>query len=68
MGEIGYGGNGKVSFLKSSKILEYFSYLDRSYTTESHKDILSQKIRNFCAKVSAFAKLMETHFKADGQD
>ena len=33
VGEMGNWGNGKMSFLKSSTILEYFSYLYRFHTT-----------------------------------
>ena len=35
---MGCGGNGKMSFLKSSTILEYFSYLDRSERIKPHGD------------------------------
>ena len=35
---MGYGGNGKMSFLKSFEILEHFSYLYRFHTTSTRWD------------------------------
>ena len=60
---MGCGGNGKMSFLKSWKILEYFSHLYHSQRINPRGDRKTRKSDDFVPKASGFVKTMETLFK-----